>query len=164
MTQTLQNLSKICESLENPWKFGWIVVWHRKTGNSVCKIRQFSEHCVWIMRIIGNLCVTYRKSLCEHCVWQTWEFHRCWKLSSESKCPRESQPFYRGKALRRRTYWRVHILGVGRGPNKAPYHTFIPYKYWLLTLSQKKVMYLRNLAPKSSFSEGFPLKPCILHY
>ena len=59
--------------------------------------------------------------------------------------------------------WWVHILGVGRGPNKPPYHTFIPYKYWLLTLSQKKVMYVRNLAPKSSFSEGFPLKPCILH-
>ena len=60
--------------------------------------------------------------------------------------------------------WWVHILGVGCGPNKVPYHTFIPYKYWLLTLSQKKVMYLQNPAPKSSFSEGFPLKPCILHY
>ena len=60
--------------------------------------------------------------------------------------------------------WWVHILGVGCGPNKVPYHTFIPYKYWLLTLSQKKVMYLQNPAPKSSFSEGFPLKPCILHH
>ena len=33
----------------------------------------------------------------------------------------------------------VQILGVGCGPNEVPYHTFMPYKYWLLTLSQKKV-------------------------
>ena len=45
--------------------------------------------------------------------------------------------------------WWVHILGVGCGPNKVPYHTFIPYKYWLLTRSQEKVKYLQNLAPKS---------------
>ena len=32
--------------------------------------------------------------------------------------------------------WWVHILGVGRGPNKVPYHTSTPYKYWLLTLRQ----------------------------
>ena len=32
--------------------------------------------------------------------------------------------------------WGVHILGVGRGPNKVPYHTSTPYKYWLLTLRQ----------------------------
>ena len=34
--------------------------------------------------------------------------------------------------------WWVHILGVGCRQNKLPYHTCIPYKYWLLTLSQKK--------------------------
>ena len=32
--------------------------------------------------------------------------------------------------------WWVHILGVGRGPNKVPYHTSTPYKYWLLTVRQ----------------------------
>ena len=32
--------------------------------------------------------------------------------------------------------WWVHILGVGRRPNKVPYHTSTPYKYWLLTLRQ----------------------------
>ena len=60
--------------------------------------------------------------------------------------------------------WWVHILGVGRGPNKVPYHTFVPYKYWHLPLSQKKVMHLQNTAPKCPFSEGFPWKPCILHH
>ena len=32
--------------------------------------------------------------------------------------------------------WWVHILGVGRGPNKVSYHTSTPYKYWFLTLRQ----------------------------
>ncbi len=35
--------------------------------------------------------------------------------------------------------WWVHILGVGRGPNKVPYHTIIPYKYWLLSQRHKKL-------------------------
>ena len=47
--------------------------------------------------------------------------------------------------------WWVHILGVGCGPNKVPYHTFVLYKYWLLLLSPKKVMYLQNTAPKCPF-------------
>ena len=36
--------------------------------------------------------------------------------------------------------WWVHILGVGRGPNKVLYHTSMPYQYQLLTLRQSKVM------------------------
>ena len=58
--------------------------------------------------------------------------------------------------------WWVHILGVGRGPNKVPYHTFMPYQYQLLTLRQSKVMPSQNKLPKSRFSKGLPLKPSIL--
>jgi hypothetical protein len=36
----------------------------------------------------------------------------------------------------RYTYW-----GWGAGPNKVPYHSSTPYKYWLLTLRQKEVMF-----------------------
>ncbi len=58
--------------------------------------------------------------------------------------------------------WWVHILGVGCGPNKVPYHTFMSYQYQLLTLRQSKVMLSRNKVPKCGFSRGFALKPSIL--
>ncbi len=58
--------------------------------------------------------------------------------------------------------WWVHILGVGRGPSKVPYHTLMPYQYQLLTLRQSKVMPSQNKLPKSRFSKGLPLKPSIL--
>ena len=49
-------------------------------------------------------------------------------------------------------------LGVGCGPNEVPYHTFIPYKYWLLTLHQKKVMAFQNKVSKWRFPGGLPSK------
>jgi len=58
--------------------------------------------------------------------------------------------------------WWVHILGVGRGPNKVLYHTCMPYQYQLLTLCQSKVMLPQNKVPKCCFSGGLPSKPCIL--
>ncbi len=51
--------------------------------------------------------------------------------------------------------WWVHILGVGRGPNKVLYHTSMPYQYQLLTLRQSKVMPSQNKLPKSRFLKAF---------
>ena len=55
-------------------------------------------------------------------------------------------------------------LGVGRESNEELHHTFIPYKYWRLTLRQKKVMIFQNKVPECCFWGCFPLKPWILQH